>query len=260
MKRYPIIYVFLAGLLLFTACGPAGTSPAETAALATTAAPTATMAPTVTLTPTATMAPETTPIPVDLLSPAALQEAMFAAARADDVVAMRQYIAGGADINEESDLGVTVLGIAAIRGNEEMIKVLLDAGAAADVASFQFAVLHSNDNVEIVQAFIDHGADINAASSAPGHTALMNAGEKGYIQVGKLLLANGADINKGDDYNDPALNVAAFHGQLEFVKMLVEMGAELNVRGMGNRTAVGHALIGGHADVADFLKQVGGTE
>jgi hypothetical protein len=262
MNRYWGISLFLAGLLLFTACGPATTPlPTETPVPATTLAPSATMSPTVTPTPTATMAPEATLIPVDLLSPQALQEAIFVAAREDNVVAMKQYIVAGAKISEKDDLGVTVLAIAGIRSNEEMIKVLLDAGATIDVVAFHYAVLHANDNVSIVQAFIDHGADVNApAIGIPGHTALMHAGEKGYIQIGKLLLANGADINKGDTYNDPAINVAAFHGQLEFVKMLVAMGAELNIRGMNGRTAVAHALSNGHSHVADFLKELGGTE
>jgi ankyrin repeat protein len=42
--------------------------------------------------------------------------------------------------------------------------------------------------------------------------------------------------------------------------MLVEMGAELNVRGYGGRTALGHAISRGHDEVAAFLKEVGATE
>jgi len=60
--------------------------------------------------------------------------------------------------------------------------------------------------------------------------------------------------------NDPALNVAAFNGQLEFAKMLVEMDAELNVRGFGGRTALCHAISQGHEEVAAYLREVGATE
>jgi len=47
---------------------------------------------------------------------------------------------------------------------------------------------------------------------------------------------------------------------LEFARMLIEMGAELNVRGFGGRTALGHATSQGHEDVAAFLREVGVTE
>jgi ankyrin repeat protein len=142
-----------------------------------------------------------------------------------------------------------------------MTSLLLDAGATFEIGVFHLAISRSNDDTEIVQTFINHGVDINEpASGIPGHTALMYAAEFGHIEIGKLLLASGAGINAVDDFNDLALNVAAFHGQLEFVKMLVEMGAELNIRSMNDRTAVGHALSAGQNDVADFLKEVGGTE
>jgi ankyrin repeat protein len=174
---------------------------------------------------------------------------------------MRQYIAAGADINQSGDLGATPLGIAAFRGNAEMVRLLLDAGGTFEIAVFHTAISESEDDTEIVQVFLDHGVDINKkADIGNGHTALMYAAEFGHIEVGKLLLENGADINAVDNFNDPALNVAAFHGQLEFAKMLVEMGAELNVRGFGSRTALGHAISRGHEDVAAFLRGAGATE
>lgn len=207
--------------------------------------------------PTATPLPS----PTATLSPEALTTALFDAAREDDIDAMKRYIAAGADVNISDEFGASPLSVTSYRGNAEMIKLLLEAGATFEIGVFHMAISRSNDNTEIVQAFIDHGADVNAqADGAPGHTALMFAAEFGHIEVGKSLLANGADINGVDDYNDPALNVAAFHGQLEFAKMLVEMGAELNMRGFSNRTALGHALNQGHEDVVLFLREVGAEE
>ena len=234
MKRSLIISVFLSVLFLLSACGTPATP-----------SPTATPFPS----PTATLSPE------------ALQEAIFTAAREDNIAGMKQYITEGVDINKSDEFGATALSIAAYRGNTEMVKVLMDAGATFEIGVFHSAISKSNDDPEIVQVFIDHGADVDKkADTGNGHTALMFAAEFGHIKVGKLLLANGADINAGDNFNDPALNVAAFHGQLEFAKMLVEMGAELNVRGYGGRTALGHAISRGHDEVAAFLKEVGATE
>jgi uncharacterized protein len=234
MKLSLIISIVLLASFLLSSCGaPATPSPAATSAPP----------------PTATLAPE------------ALQEAIFIAAREDDLEAMQQYIAAGADINAGDEFGATPLSIAAYRGQTEIVRLLLEAGATFEIGVFHAAISESNDNTEIVQVFIDHGVEIDKkADTGNGHTALMFAAEFGHIEVGKLLLANGADINAVDNLNDPALNVAAFHGQLEFAKMLVEMGAELNVNGYGGRTALGHAISRGHEDVAAFLREAGAIE
>jgi uncharacterized protein len=231
--------------LLLTACAPAATVIPPTS----TPLPTATVPPTPTAEPTPTLAPE------------AIQEAMFEAARNDDTALVAHYIEAGAAINEEGQQGVTVLVVAAVRGNVELVRLLLEAGAEFDETDFAAAIANSKGNVQLVQSFLDHGADVNKApDSSPGHTPLMEAAETGDIEVGKLLLANGAEINMGDTFGDPAVNVAAFNGQLEFAKMLIEMGADPNIRGYGNRTAVGQALVQGHDDIADFLLSVGGIE
>jgi ankyrin repeat protein len=235
MKRAWINFLFLTALILQTACGTPATPPS----------------------PTATPVPP----PIATRSSKALTEGIFSAAREDDLVAMNEYIAVGADLNATDENGATALSIAAYRGNTEMIRVLLDSGATFEIGVFHVAITQSKDNTEIVRAFIDHGADLDQkAEIGNGHTALMYAAEFGHVEVGKLLLANGADIDAVDNYNDPALNVAAFHGQLEFAKMLVEMGAELDVRGYANQTALGHAISRGHEEVAAFLQGVGATE
>jgi hypothetical protein len=70
------------------------------------------------------------------LSPEELQQAIFVAAREDDVDAMKQYIEAGADINQAED-GVTVLEVASLRGNLELITLLLDSGAQYDAGTFR---------------------------------------------------------------------------------------------------------------------------
>jgi uncharacterized protein len=202
-----------------------------------------------------------TPMPTPTLTPEELQAAIFVAAREDDIEAMKRLIAAGADINEGGEFSVTVLAIAAQRGNVEMVRLLLDEGAAYDVQIFHAAVLNSGGDTQIVQAFIEHGVDIDEPEPyAPAHTALMLAAEHGYLEIGRLLIENGADINKLAQFNDPALNIAAAHGQFEFVKMLVENGAQLNFRGFENRTALGYALHRGHDEIAAYLIAAGATE
>jgi ankyrin repeat protein len=243
--RLRITAILFFALLLLTACAPAATA----------------LPPTSTPLPTATVPPTVTAVPTATLSPEELQEAMFEATRNDDTAAVERYIAAGAAVNEEGPQGVTVLVVASVRGNVELVELLLETGAEFDETDFAAVIANSKGNVQLVQSFLDHGADVNLApDTSPGHTPLMEAAETGDIEVGKLLLANGAEINMGDAFGDPAVNVAAFNGQLEFTKMLIEMGADPNIRGYGNRTAVGQALSRGHDEIADYLLSVGGTE
>jgi ankyrin repeat protein len=202
-----------------------------------------------------------TVVPAATLAPEALQQAIFTAAQTDDTEAMRAHIAGGADINGPNDYGATVLAIATQRDNYEMVRLLLESGAQVRAVVFHNAVARSGDDTDRIQLFLDHGAPIDeAATGLPGHTALMYAAEHGHVEVGKLLLDNGADINIGDYFGDPAINVAAFYGQLAFLKMLVERGAELNVPGRNRFTALSHAVSRGHTEVAEYLLSVGGEE
>jgi ankyrin repeat protein len=247
MKNFQALLLMLIGLLAFVACAPtnAAAPPIQT--------PTAPPTPKPTLTPSA----EATAV----LAPEELVEAMFDAVRQDNVALAKQYIEAGVDVNTPGDMRVTLLEIAAHRGNIDMLQTLIDAGATYQKNVFLASLRDSADDPTIVQIFIDAGADVNEAEAgAPGHSPLMYAAEGNNVEIGRALLAKGADIHQIDAYNDPAINVAAFHNSMAFAEMLVEMGADPNVPGYYGRTAVGHAKNQGHQEMVDYLLSIGATE
>ena len=63
------------------------------------------------------------------------------------------------------------------------------------------------------------------------HTPLQLACAKGDMEVVKILLAAGAEVNKG---NRSPLYLASSNGHLEVVKFLTERGADINIAYMGN--------------------------
>ena len=209
----------------------------------------ATAEPTLVATVTATAQPTAT------LSPAALQEAVFEAAKTDNVEAMTNYIAAGANIDEEFDYDLTVLDIAIARKNPEMALLLLDADASWNIETFHKAI--PLGDLEVVQAFLDKGADLNETSGPWGFHALLFAAQHGHAEIGKLLIEHGADIYLGDNYGDPALNIAAYFGQLEFVEMLLDSGVNPNTPNYKGRTALYHSIWKKHTEVEKVLRAAG---
>ena len=85
-------------------------------------------------------------------------------------------------------------------------------------------------NVADAQAVLIDGADINATEVREddgvyvrGITALMMASANGHTEVVKLLLDNGADVNvKNTDDGVTALFMASANGHTEIVKLLLD--------------------------------------
>jgi len=59
-----------------------------------------------------------------------------------------------------------------------------------------------------------------------GNTALIEASEKGYTEIVKLLLKAGADVNAEDGDGRTALILAKEQGYIEIVDLLKKAGAK----------------------------------
>ena len=113
-------------------------------------------------------------------------------------------------------------------------------------------------NIEIVKLFLDRGAQIdcqvnNSDTSKSRFTALMWASAKGHIEVVKLLLDRGALIDSQDSNGATALMTASMTGKVECVQLLLERGADMSLR-MGS-TAKDMARRE-HADIVKLLEEV----
>ncbi|XP_053209211.1 ankyrin repeat and MYND domain-containing protein 2-like [Panonychus citri] len=75
-------------------------------------------------------------------------------------------------------------------------------------------------NVEICKLLIQNGADVNCTRHVHGYTALMFAAIGGHLKVVGILLEAGADINHVNSVGRTATQMAAFVGQHEAVTMI----------------------------------------
>jgi ankyrin repeat protein len=122
------------------------------------------------------------------------------AAQAGDVEAIVRLVAAGADVNARDGHGNTPLKYASAEPVPAAVRKLIELGADVNLGDDRgFTPLHCAaghgfypEAVEIAEALLARGADVNARSREYGFVPLHEARGAGVIS---LLLARGADAN-----------------------------------------------------------------
>ncbi|HYY59691.1 MAG TPA: ankyrin repeat domain-containing protein [Pyrinomonadaceae bacterium] len=179
------------------------------------------------------------------------------AASENDLPRVKELIAAGADVNRrDKNLDATALDEAAIYGNREMVRALLDAGAEINARNSrrQTALMMLDDDAtdNLVWDLVSAGAKINLRDE-DGDTALILAAGLSNTEALRALLNAGAKINARNKSGETALMKAAGAGNKESVKLLIEFGANLNVRNNDGETALKLAEDNEHQDVVELL-------
>lgn len=194
------------------------------------------------------------------------------------------------DINAVDNNGLTVLMIAASKGDRTVVKVLLDAGASVDtvdssgntalmlaikVGSDQTVnfILEKDDNIDIknnsgntplmiavkkgydkiVKLLLGKSVKVNIIDNA-GNTPLMVSIGKKNINITKLLLDSGANVNIPNKEGVVPLMVASFYGDKFLAEELLEKGADINIQDSNGITALKAAEMNANKEVYELLK------
>ena len=161
--------------------------------------------------------------------------ALAKAVASEDVESVRELIANGADVNvkEEKHDRITPLFTAVDDGNIEIVHMLLNAGAKANIRSDDKSTplmqLDGDASPELVLLLIRYGAKVNVANT-DGETALVLATASASPEVIRALIDVGADVNAADSEGVTALMRAAERDSAEIVRTLLEAGASVNAR------------------------------
>ncbi|KAM9069103.1 ankyrin repeat and SOCS box protein 3 isoform 5-T5 [Sarcophilus harrisii] len=114
-----------------------------------------------------------------------------------------------------------------------------------------------NGHVDVVKLLLRHGADVNGSHSMCGWNALHQAAFQEYTQLIKLLLKKGANKECQDDFGITPLFVAAQYGKMESLNVLISSGANVNCQAMDKATPLFIAAQEGHKNCVELLLSKG---
>lgn len=155
------------------------------------------------------------------------------AAMNGDGAQVRALLTSGEDVNAAQGDGMTALHWAARRGDLDVVKMLLAAGANVRATTrlgnyTPLLMASQTGHAAVIEALAAAGADAKAPT-ASGVTPLMLAAASGQPDAVKVLVARGADVNAAEpNRGETALMFAAANRRAETVRALIAAKANVN--------------------------------
>ena len=140
---------------------------------------------------------------------------------------VKGLIAQGVDINEKDSSGDAPLVIAAYKGYDEIVRLLLEAGA-----------------------------DVTVVDPGMKATALHAAAYAGRTEAARLLIEYGVEIDKQGPYNGyTALHDAVWQNNIDTARVIIDGGADLTVKSHSGQTALEFARSKNHRQIAAMIER-----
>ncbi|XP_066248304.1 KN motif and ankyrin repeat domain-containing protein 3 isoform X1 [Euwallacea similis] len=169
-----------------------------------------------------------------------------------------QYVVNMTDIS-----GNTAMHYAVSHGNFDVVSILLDSKVCdinkpnkagyTSVMLVSLAEVKSQTHANVVKRLFQL-ADVNIRAAQHGQTALMLAVSHGRLDMVKMLLEAGADINIQDEDGSTALMCAAEHGHIEIVKhFLSQPDCDSSITDVDGSTALKIAMEASHRHIGVLL-------
>lgn len=147
---------------------------------------------------------------------------------------------------------------AAFRGQNEMVRLLIQVGTIVDSANdSNSTALHAaaaGRHKEVVLTLLQEESNVDGVSQVYG-TPLHAASSRGYEDIAMIMVGNGANVAlKDPQQRRTALHEAARLGLESLTMAILKSGkSEVNDTDIDGNTALHHAAIGGHAAIVSNL-------
>jgi len=184
-----------------------------------------------------------------------------------DLPALKTLLLAGADPDERDDQDADEgrrapwMWAIAARDNEALALLFRRIQRIKDDDLFgqqRLPFVAAENNIFAAKELLKRGVpvDVRTADGSSG-TALMIAAASGYTDFMKLLLDRGANVKLQDKHKDNALMAAVRIGSVDAVRLLISHGADPNQRDEAGRTALIWAARSGRSDIAKILLDAG---
>ena len=183
---------------------------------------------------------------------------IYKAAAEGNREAVTRSLKWGRSVDKKDQIDLSPLFHAARAGKLETVKQLLDLGADPNITSkynnwrpLEGAIDHGH--VEVARILIERGTDLNGPKERPG-SALQHSIENGQWEIGRLLIDNGAEVSITDK-REPVFT--SFHKfvpkQIEFAQLLLQHGGDVNATDREGFMPIHVAIKGGNTEMVRFL-------
>ena len=163
----------------------------------------------------------------------------------------------GADINAYANNGETPFSLAVIRGQSEMIDLLIDYGAVVDEKILYLAII--NNHEYILDTFIKQGISLDSLKEMDfnGSTLFEVALEKEFEFLLDVLINDQAYVEKLMNHGIDPLLLSVNNGNAHLIEELLKKGWSIDHKNKAQQTPLMISIIEGNKDIADLLLSYG---
>jgi hypothetical protein len=151
--------------------------------------------------------------------------------------------------------------------NDFIFHVTEDADAAAELKRRNdeahvdkrnaLAIAVSKNDLGAIKEILASGAKVNARRPESGATPLSDAALLGHLEVARLLIERGANVNAANRDGNTPLHVSAFMCRAEIVQLLLDHGGSLDTKNHRGETPIDVVSSPWNQPLSDFYAGIG---
>ncbi|XP_078143078.1 B-cell lymphoma 3 protein [Centroberyx gerrardi] len=170
----------------------------------------------------------------------------------------------GADLAALDRNGQTALHLCCEYDQQDCLSVVLSQSSSStclEIRNYEgLSPLHlavQAGHMDLAKMLLDAGADINAMDVKSGQSPLMHAVESNNADMVHFLIENGCDVNSQSYSGNTALHSACGRGQVDTVRLLLKSGADSSLKNYHNDTPV---MVAKNKKITDVLRGRGSKQ